>query len=326
MLSQTRLEKNRTSRVYRDRLLQGRDLLLRWLFLVNLRLTDLVQTPLLLDASLAEFVNYCQHHKVQLWLVRHSVLYIQTQWRNLRHCLPRAWDCISSWSSELPTSNRKPVPHKMLLALSVVALSWGYEGNQWSRLLIIFSVLVRIGFFSMLRTGELLRLRVVDICVDATEQGNVVIGIRKPKNRKFMGRNQFALLEDRGTIAWLKWLIADLPSDCPLWPSNAAIFRSMFRRILSRIGLDDNLLTAGCLRPGGVTFAVLEGMEVARVKFRARWKSEASLAAYIQEAVSQQVWLGVPSNLRQRVHELVQGGAPYLSTPPSLPWRSSRFQ
>lgn len=321
----TRLEKSRTSDVYRNRLAAGEAILRNFLSSRDAKLEQLVPNPVELDGILAEFVNYCQERKIKLWLVRHAVLYVQTQWRSLRYSLPRAWDCLSSWGDMEPGQNRNPAPFKVMLAMAITALSWGLEKNQWFRLLIIFSILLRVGFFATLRTGEMLRIKVSDLCFDATENDTVVIGLRRPKNRKHMGQNQFALLEDAATVQWLKWLVTDMPPEMSLWPSNAAYFRTLFRRVLTRIGLEEKLLTPGSLRPGGVTYAVLGGMEVARLKFRARWKSEASLACYVQETVSQQVWLRIPCQVRARVSDLVLDGSAYLSKCPVTPWRCCRL-
>ena len=321
-LHETSLERSRTSRTYHLRLNDGLDLFTSWLSQFGIAILTLVAAPLEMDQALCECLSHCFDAGVKLWRARCAVLAVQTRWRVLKGRLPRAWDCIKSWTAKLPVRNRPPLPLDLLKAMSAVALSWGLDSRRLAHLLIPFSVLIRVGFFGLLRVGELCRLTVADVLFPALgdSHNRVVLVLKGPKNKAHMGRNQFALLDDDGCIQWLRWLVRGLLPNTRLWPSTSVQLRHVFSMVLSRMGLQNLRLLPGSLRPGGVTELVLRGVDIHRIKFMARWKNEQSLASYIQEAVAQLVWLSLDQSQRDSISDIVAQSLWAWSSAPSAPW------
>ena len=179
-----------------------------------------------------------------------------------------------------------------------------------------------MGFFCLLRPGELCALTVGDIKFDSSAVGSqAVVAIRDPKTSRWMGRSQFTRLLDQDTIKWLFWLCSSLPDNMKIWPSNTSRFRLLFSSLLKRCQINA-AYTPASLRAGGATYFVLQGWELSRLMFHGRWRSPTTLSSYIQEAMSHYVWIGLGSETQARVLRIVEESASYWSTPPLAAWTS----
>ena len=190
-----------------------------------------------------------------LSLVKHAILGCQHVFPQLRGSLSTTWGNLKVWEEERSSQLRPPLPVPILLC--AVGLSRAHAvtsrdsrlGMDWT----LFSVLLEIGFFCLLRPGELLRLRHKDIAMPSSfvlcEQ-HVAFKIVSPKNRRQFGDNQFVLLKNRNCIAWLKKI--HLPSeDKPLWIHSPRVFANMMKQIMRELGVDTCNFTPASLRPGG---------------------------------------------------------------------------
>ena len=199
---------------------------------------------------------------------------MQNRFRFTRGLLPRAWDCLTSWQQKLPSSHRLPLTILLLRVLFIVAISQGLEDFQPAYLLIPGAVLLRVGYFGLLRPRELLAIRAKHVSFGEDGQQSIaIIAIMKPKTRKLFGKTQFAIIYEPGTVAWLKWLVDDMHPDARLWPSTRFAFNKLFYNLLQRLGLSRLHITPGCLWAG-------------RLQFMSRGMQGGSLGACMQEAMS----------------------------------------
>ena len=91
-----------------------------------------------------------------------------------------------------------------------------------------------------MRPGEMLGLLAGDCYTPrANSELPLVLAIRDPKNKAHMGRAQFRLVHDSGSIAWIRWLIRDLPAETPLWGASANIFRRYWDWALGELLLNN---------------------------------------------------------------------------------------
>ena len=64
------------------------------------------------------------------------------------------------------------------------------------------AILIRVGFFGLLRIGELLKLRARDVCfTDALEGDQAILALERPKNGRFLAWSQHAILATAGLCA-----------------------------------------------------------------------------------------------------------------------------
>jgi hypothetical protein len=199
------------------------------------------------------------------------------------------------------------MPGEILQIMSVCALHLGATRPSPSLNWIVFAVLLRVGYHGLLRPADICGLRCCDVSVMTTSEGGfqAVLAITNPKTRAFMGRTQFAIIKDVITIRWLQWLLVGLPPLCRIWIGTTSSFRALFRSITDELCISHLGLSPASLRAGGATALFLSGIEIARLRFMGRWKTDASLQAYIQEAVCCLVWHQLESVERSRLELLL---------------------
>ena len=271
-----------------------------------------------MDGLLAAYTQHCFDHNVNFSIPKHAALAAQ-QIYHLRQKLPRAWNCLWSWKHRLPTQHRLPIPLDFVRAAFTVALNMAFSHRDGG-LYLALAVLIRIGFYGLLRPSEMYNLRAGDVLVRNSPDGLIaVVVLREPKNRRSLGSQQFATLRDSSTVRLLAWLIEGLHADHRLWPSTPTRFRTIFAEVMQNCGLGHLKASPGCLRPGGATHLFLEGVEVSRLQFLGRWVSVSSLNHYIQESMSLLVWIRLDNAERLRLEATCRIGLPFWSTPPSLP-------
>ena len=220
------------------------------------------------------------------------------------------------------------MPLELLNAVFVYAWLAALENPLIASELITCVILARVGFLGLLRPVEIARLVREDVRLPtlASQSSVALLALRGPKNRRYMGRAQFSVLRDPAAVAWLAWLCEGLPPGAPLWPHTQAHFSKVFKGLLYRMGLQSLGLTAGSLRPGGTTSLFLEGFPVDYIKYLGRWKSEQSLAVYVQEAMAHLVWLRMSDDDNLFVQALIAAHPQVLRAPPQhTPW-SQVFQ
>ncbi len=182
---------------------------------------------------------------------------------------------------------------------------------------------MRLGFHGLLRPQEMFQLSVGDLAFPLPSRAEpLVLAIVDPKNRAFLGRRQFRVVHDPGTIAWARWLVDGWPRFARLWPGSAASFRQVWNWGLAQLQLTTLQLTPGCLRPGGATHLFRTGTPVASIKYRGSWASEKSLSVYIQEAMASFVWQFVPESVQRELADKIERDSLLLVTAPPVPWRS----
>ncbi len=149
----TKLEANQFGPAYIRRLHSGVSLFKSWLLkregttaLAGLRRREI-------DDLLTEFVQWCFDTKINFSVAKQAILGIQKQ-LHLRFRLPRCWGCARAWAQSLPARHRVPLPYMILKFLFAVAIDQ-YLLPGGSPLLLPFAVLVRMGFFGLLRPIEM---------------------------------------------------------------------------------------------------------------------------------------------------------------------------
>ena len=107
----------------------------------------------------------------------------------------------------MPGQLRTALPVPVLIAMSVLARTMaleatGFEAFEW----VAVSVLSEAAFFGLLRPVELLRLRKIMVLFSRSvnDLGGryAICFVLHPKNRKQLGRTQFAVIRNENTGAW----------------------------------------------------------------------------------------------------------------------------
>jgi len=256
---------------------------------------------------LSEFIQHCYDTRVKLYIARDAMVAAQTHWPHLQGNLHRAWNVLKSWRMERKVSSRTPIPYVLLQGLVLKCLDMGLSRGRWSGHYIIMSVLLRVGFYGLLRAGEIYALRKRHIMVVTTTNGSkvVILAVEDPKTKHVFGRSQFVLIRDEATIKWVEWLISGLHLNTKLWPGDGNSFRRLLKSVLCAWELPESLVGPGGLRAGGASYMLLEGIDVLAIQHQGRWANTRSLSVYLQESMSFMVMSQLGSTMQARIVKLV---------------------
>lgn len=274
------------------------------------------------DDILEQFVRGLRQAgpKSSLRLAKHGVLVIQVMRPRLKKSLQNTWEALKSWEESLPTSFRAPMPLPLLAAVvchARVLASKSRDEIERSRWF-TFATLVLVGFYGLLRPGELLNIAASDVSLpnSLTLGGRfAVIKISRPKKARQMGAQQFVELRHADTVNWLAWVKLTRNSNTPFWKNSANKFRYMFRQVCASLQIAQLHLTPASLRAGGATWLVDQGLEINRIRFLGRWAHLRSLEHYIQVARAQQIALNIPPHVVEKLRIFLMKSCFLLSLP-----------
>lgn len=318
--SQTTLERTRTSSTYQKRLQAGLTLFQSWLCLVALSETWCT-TVELANQSLVEFIQHLYNTSQAHYLARHAILAVEINWPFLRGKLIRAWQSLKSWKLQMKSKSRVPIPFLLLQSLVIKALDLGLNGGRFAHYYFCISVLLRVGFYGLLRPGELFALRCGHVqLINTKGELVVVLSIIKPKTRASFGRSQYVLIRDPPTVAWVRWLIRDLHSNTKLWPSDGPCFRKVLKAVLSGLNLGENTITPAGMRSGGASNLLLLGTDTGTIKHQGRWASQRSLEVYLQESMALMVLAQLGNKSERKLSQLVTVCQDIWQSPFTDPW------
>lgn len=308
-LGAEKLRWSKYSAPYKRRLIEGCKCFEEYLAAADVSLEALLeQKPRVIDEVTEQFVKimHDDEKRSSLRIVKHAVLTLQIVKPQLRRKLPATWEAIKAWEEMKPSNFRPPVPVALLMAIVCRAMlrsekcDHGREAVRWRA----FGTLVLLGFYGLLRPGELLGLKASDaVPPNSWSLGNdfAVIRLERPKNSRQMGVQQYVEIRHPDAINWLSWLKNERPTNAALWDSTANRFRNMFRKICQELGIHSLHLSPASLRAGGATWLVDEGTEIGKVRFLGRWANLRSLEHYIQVARAQQISLLLPQATAHRL-------------------------
>ncbi|CAL1130725.1 unnamed protein product [Cladocopium goreaui] len=297
-----KLRWSKFSGAYRQRLTEGGlalDLFLRrhkapW----RLVETESSQT---VDELLESFVKdmHALGKSSSLRVAKHAVLFVQCIRPRLKRHLGATWSAIRSWEEQKPSGFRPPLPVALLAALVCQARKFAEkevdrQRDLWFRL----SALLMLGFFGLLRPGEMFKLhsRHVTLPNSLSLGGPFAVVMLE----------QFTVVHHPDAINWLSWLtLTSVKTRKALWPSSPNKFRVMFKELCEKLGINGMKLSPASLRAGGATWMMDEGMEISKIRFLGRWSNLRSLEHYLQVARAQQIALTLEPEAVRRLRSLL---------------------
>ena len=209
--AENQLQRGKYSQAYLSRLLEGAGALRSHLSERGLEWEDLrTLKAQKVDQVLLNFVRdlHAHENKSSLRVAKHGVLFVQAWRPRLRKSLQGTWQTLRSWEEQRSSRFRAPMPLPLFVVLVCAARNRAFfecdAGQQES--LLTFAALLTVVFFGMLRPGELLNLSAGDITLPkalAIGASFAVVRIRRPKNSRQVGLQQFAEIRHPDAINWL---------------------------------------------------------------------------------------------------------------------------
>ena len=192
--------------------------------------------------------------------------------------IPMAWKIFGIWR-KLETPDRAPP-----LVCNII-YSWANYALDHKEL--EFGALLLLGFFALLRTGELLQVRPKDLLLGTTSG---IVSLFQTKTGQRDNVAEMVAFEDDMTLEFLRAVKLHCSSperiNVPIWCHSAQAFRNKFKHYMKRFDLHSHQFRPYSLRRGGATwlFQSTGSMEAALVK--GRWSSHRVARIYISDALS----------------------------------------
>ena len=139
-----------------------------------------------------------------------------------------------------------------------------------------------VGLDTMLRSGELYRLKVGDI---AFYQERAVLNLGFSKAGKRNNAQEMVVVESRLALRVLRRACRQLSRHTLLLFRGERFFRSLFNLLIEFFQLD-GLITVYSLRRGGASWDFLQHQSIERTLLRGRWASTSSARIYVQDATA----------------------------------------
>ena len=154
------------------------------------------------------------------------------------------------------------------------------------------AVSLLLGFHCMLRTGELLKIRKMDLSFMEQHSRGIVV-LHETKSGQRTASSETVVIFDAFLVRMLAIVCRDLPPADFLMGCSPAVFRVKFARLVHEAGLPKCNWKRCSLRRGGATTDFLHNGQLDRTMVRGRWASAKTARLYIDDAVSMQAQLVV---------------------------------
>ena len=222
----------------------------------------------------------------------------------LRHCLPGSWRLMRTWTTQEIPNRAPPLPEPVLRAM----VGWSFLHDHFQ-----FGLSLLVGFYGLLRTGELLALQSFQIHMISPAQPAVLsLGLTKSGRRQ--GAAESVTLSERPVLQMLwHWKQAAKPHD--FLTSKPHVWRAQFLECLTALKLTQWDFRPYSLRRGGATFYFVKTGSLDRVLLLGRWTAVKTARIYINSGLALQAELNIPRNLLTPFLAIFSRA---LHTPPKL--------
>ena len=195
-----------------------------------------------------------------------------------RKGIPTAWRVFSTWRKLESPSRAPPLTAEIIYAISSYAVS---HHN------LPFAVLMALGFFGLLRTGELLALRPCDILLG---KSRIILSLFDTKTGKKDNVAEMVSFSDEFSseilTTFLQMRERQHTYNVPIWMYSPQSFRNSFRKHLIRFDLTKHEFRPYSLRRGGATHLFQRTGSMEAALLQGRWGSSRVARIYISDALS----------------------------------------
>ena len=238
-----------------------------------------------LDGLLCEYLEHLWSQGFGRGLASDTVAGLQDMDPKIRGHLQGSWRLMKTWSMNEIPNRAPPLPEHVLHAMVGWSLSHGYAS---------FAVSLLVGYYAMLRTGELLSLRATHVMCES-HHDQVIVSLGLTKGGKRQGAAESCVLGYDMVVAFVKrW--KSLASPTTGFASTPAKWRSLFNQALEALDLQRFEFRPCSLRRGGATWWFSRHHSLDKILVQGRWQAAKTARIYLNEGLSVLAELRLPSN------------------------------
>ena len=242
-----------------------------------------------LDPLVCDYLEYLWATGCGRGQANDTVAALQNQQPSVKGHLQGAWRLLKTWSvNEIP-NRAPPLPEQVVWAMS----GWSFFHGHYS-----FGVSLLLGFYTMLRSGELLGLTSADLlCAPKERQVLVSLGLTKAGKRH--GAAESVVLGVEHAVTLVKRWKQLASSSTPFTPSPAK-WRTLFADCLQALGLQDYGFRPYSLRRGGATWWFSKHQSLDRILIQGRWSAIKTARIYLNEGLAMLARTSIDLTIPQR--------------------------
>ena len=239
-----------------------------------------------LDDILCEYLEHLWATGEGRGLASDTLASIQDTIPGIRGNIPGAWRLLKTWHVREIPNRAPPFPEKVVKSLVGYFI---FHKNPSMAL----SVLV--GFYGMLRTGEVLGIRCKDVTVDDRNH-TAIVALGFTKGGKRTGAAESITINVSEVVRHLAtWKRTRSPGTMPTPPAHT--WRKQFSEALTSMGLEHWEFRPYSLRRGGAAFWFGRRGSLDRILVQGRWMAARTARTYLNEGLAVLTELDIPARL-----------------------------
>ena len=236
-----------------------------------------------LDVLTAEYMEFLWQSGEGRALASDTMAGLQDRDPCLKGQLPCTWRLLKVWHTHEVPNRAPPIPERVLHAMVGYCL---FHKRP------LFALSLLVGFYGMMRTGEVIGLRRSQLEV-TSDSGPAVISLGMTKSGKRQGAAESVTLSVFEVCRRLRqWKSS---KHC-LLTGSASAWRAEFARVLTALELEEFQFRPYSLRRGGATFWFSKHGSMDRLLVQGRWQAPRTARIYINEGLATLAELKVPSH------------------------------
>ena len=236
-----------------------------------------------MDDIVTEYVEHLWSSGEGRALASDTIAALQNEDAKLKGMLPGSWRLLKIWNqNELP-NRAPPLPESVVHALAGWALL--HEDHD-------FALSVLLGFYGMMRTGELLELLPRQVQAP-TDKGPAVLSLGLTKGGKRQGASESITISVYDVVRRLRLWKTQSRQKLGVTPAQ---WRAKFAEGLDRLGLTSFGFRPYSLRRGGATFWFSKHGSFDRLLVQGRWAAPKTARIYINDGLATLAELSLPTS------------------------------
>ena len=238
-----------------------------------------------LDPLLCEYLEHLWSHGFGRALASDTLAGLQDQDPKLKGQLQGAWRLLKTWHVNEVPNRAPPLPEHVLHAM----VGWSFFHQHYS-----FGVSLLLGYYAMLRTGELIGLRSCHLLCESNAS-KVVVSLGLTKSGKRQGAAESCVVGYDMVVKFLRqWKTLSVPTTS--FAITPAHWRSLFSQALQGLQLTQFGFRPYSLRRGGATWWFGRHHSLDKILVQGRWQTPKTARIYINEGLAVLTELQIPTN------------------------------
>lgn len=228
-----------------------------------------------LDSIVADYLEYLWSEGEGRAVASNVLAALQDFDPKLKHNLPSSWRLMKTWSIHEVPNRAPPLTDAVLEAM----VGWAFFNNYPS-----FGLSLLVGFFGLLRSGELLALQAWQVHMVSSSSA-AVINLGLTKSGKRQGAEESVTLTDVMVLRFL-WSWKQRARDHDFLCEKPHKWRDLFQQCLVDLKLTDWGFRPYSLRRGGATSLFVKVGSLDRVLILGRWTAVKTAKIYLNSGLA----------------------------------------